>query len=119
MVTSGYSSRNFFSLASLIHMDRVARLGILAVQKHVQARGMAINQSRLFKSFSPRRQIRVAQDNVHVLGVSRRRVVHPRNPCGHGIATGHCAWHFPLLQGIGCAKQSPSDFFSGFAHALP
>jgi hypothetical protein len=63
--------------------------------------------------------LRAPQNDVHILRVAHRRLVHARNPRSYGIATGHGVKNMRIVQGARRAKQPSPDIFHGVAHAFP
>ena len=63
-------------LAGEHEMHRVPRLGRWSVQKHVDARGMAMHEPRSLESRSSRLEIGPADQEIHVLRVADRSLIH-------------------------------------------
>jgi len=68
-------------------MNSIPRFRVRPVKKHLHACRVTMNEPGLFESLACGRQISPAQNDVHVLCISHRRLIHARNPRSHGIST--------------------------------
>ena len=83
-------------------MNGVARLRVRAVQKHIEALGVPMNETGFGHRRDCRRQIGSAQKNVNVLRVAHRRFVHARNPRGDGVSARQRVRHARRFEGGNC-----------------
>ena len=94
-------------------MHGLARLGVGAVEKDIQARGMPIDEAGALHRRAGGGQIRSSDQDIDILCVADGRFIHARNPQSDGIAAGHSIRHTGRIERGRRTKKTLTHLFHG------
>ena len=97
-------------------VNRLARLGIRAIEKDVQTGGVAIDKTSRFQSGFRGRQILPADQYVDVLGIPHSGFINARNPERNGIVTSYGIRNVPSAQSGGRPEKTLAHFLHSVDH---
>jgi hypothetical protein len=96
----------------------VADAGIWAVEEHVDAADLAVDEACGFEGFAGGVQVGAAEEDVDVLGVADGAGVDGGDPGGDGVAAGDRVQHACGFKGGGGAEEALADSFHGEHHPV-